>query len=94
MWHTMTKEEIRRKLRTDFANGLTEAEVKKRQEQYGLNNLQEKKGNNIFIKFLMQFNDFMIIILILAAGISAVMAYVEGNRRLFGFNYNSSHCHI
>ena len=94
MWHTMTKEEIRRRLRTDFENGLTEVEAKRRQEQYGLNNLQEKKGKNIFIKFLMQFNDFMIIILILAAGISAVMAYLEGNRRLFGFNYHSGHCHI
>lgn len=79
MWHTMTKEEIRRKLRTDFQEGLTEEEVKRRQKEYGENKLEEKKKTNIFIKFLLQFNDFMIIILLLAAGISAAMSYLEGS---------------
>ena len=78
MWHTMTKEEIRKKLSTDFNYGLTEEEVKKRQKEYGENKFQEKKRTNIFVKFLLQFNDFMIIILLLAAGISAVMSYIEG----------------
>lgn len=79
MWHTMTKEEIRRKLRTDFDYGLTDDEAKKRQKEYGENRLEEKKKTNIFIKFLLQFNDFMIIILLLAAGISVVMSYLEGS---------------
>lgn len=83
MWHTMTKEEIRRKLRTDFVNGLTDEEASKRLKQYGANVLKEKKKTNIIIKFLMQFNDFMIIILIFAAIISAVMSYIEGTRRVY-----------
>lgn len=78
MWHTMTKEEIRRKLKTDFQYGLTEEEAKKRQKEYGENRLEDKKKTNIFVKFLLQFNDFMIIILLLAAGISAAMSYLEG----------------
>ncbi len=83
MWHTLTKEEVRRKLRTDLANGLTEEEAKKRQKEYGENKLKDKKKNNIMIKFLLQFNDFMIIILLIAAGVSAVISYAEGTRRIY-----------
>ena len=78
MWYTMTKEEVARSLRTDIENGLTEAEAKNRIEKYGQNKLEEKNKTSIIIRFLMQFNDFMIIILFIAAGISAVMAYIEG----------------
>lgn len=78
MWHTMTKEEIRKNLKTDFLNGLTEEEAKKRKNEYGENKLEGKRKTNIFIKFLLQFNDFMIIILLIAAGISAVLSYIEG----------------
>ncbi len=78
MWHTMTKEEIRRKLRTDLQNGLTDDEAIERIKRYGTNRFQEKKKTNLFMKFIMQFNDFMIIILILAALISAIMSYVDG----------------
>ena len=83
MWHTMTKDEIRRKLRTDFNYGLGEGEAEKRQKESGLNKLQEKKRTNIFIRFLLQFNDFMIIVLIIAAGVSAVLSYIEGTRRIY-----------
>ena len=80
MWQSMTKEEIERKLHANFTYGLTEDEVNKRQIKYGKNKLKQKKKTNIFIKFLLQFNDFMIIVLIIAAGISAVMSYLEGTR--------------
>lgn len=80
MWHTMTKEEIRRKLRVDYNYGLSDSEAEKRKEKYGTNKLQQKKRTNIFVRFLMQFNDFMIIVLIIAAGVSAVMSYIKGTR--------------
>ena len=83
MWHSMTKEEIRRKLRTDFSYGLTQKEAERRRIEYGENKLAEKKKTNLFIKFLLQFNDFMIIILLFAAAISAVMSYIEGTRRVY-----------
>ncbi len=94
MWHTMTKEEIRRKLKTDFVYGLSEKEAEKRQKEYGVNQLQEKKRTNIFIRFLLQFNDFMIIALIVAAGVSAAISYIEGTRRIHRFYYNCCNCYV
>lgn len=78
MWHTLRVDEVERNLKTNIHKGLSEEEVKKRITKDGKNKLQEKKKENIVIKFLKQFNDFMIIILIVASVISAVMAYIEG----------------
>lgn len=83
MWHTKDIEETRRNLRTNLEIGLTEEEAKERLEKNGPNKLQDKKKESIIIKFIKQFNDFMIIILIIASGISAVMAYLEGSGDYF-----------
>ena len=94
MWHTMTKDEVKRKLHTDLDYGLNSREVIKRQKEYGKNKLQKQKGTNIFIKFLLQFNDFMIIVLLIAAVVSAVMSYVQGTRRIYRFYYNYFNCNV
>ena len=78
MWHTLHVDEVARNVKTNINKGLTEEEVIRRRQKEGRNQLQEKKKENIIIKFLKQFNDFMIIILIVASIISAVMAYIEG----------------
>lgn len=83
MWHTQDIDEIRRNLRTNINLGLSSEESKERLKEYGLNKLKDKKKENIIIKFIKQFNDFMIIILILASAISAVMAYLEGSNDYF-----------
>ena len=79
MWYTMDVQETMEKLKTNNVTGLSQEDVQKRLEKYGDNVLKEKKRENLFIKFIKQFNDFMIIILIIASIISAIMAYVEGN---------------
>lgn len=78
MWHTLTSEEVRRKLKSNFELGLDTERVLENKEKYGENKLTEGKRQNIFIKFMKQFNDFMIIVLIAAAGISALLSYIEG----------------
>lgn len=40
MWHTLRKEEVLRKLGTNESTGLSEKEVKARQEKYGKNKLK------------------------------------------------------
>ena len=66
MWHTKEIKEIENEFRTNIESGLNEKQVEERQQQYGENKLADKKKENIIIKFLKQFNDFMIIILIIA----------------------------
>ena len=78
MWHTLIKDEVLRKLKTNEKLGLREDEVIKRQEKYGKNKLKDKQKESIFIKFIKQFNDFMIIILIIASIVSAVISYIQG----------------
>lgn len=53
--------------------GLTKAAVQKRFEQYGYNELEEKKKIPAWLLFLRQFKDFMILILIAAAILSGIM---------------------
>ena len=78
MWQTLRKEEVLKKLSTDEKQGLTEKEVQERQAKYGKNKLQEKKKESFIVKFIKQFNDFMIIILIIASIISAVVSKMQG----------------
>ncbi len=78
MWHTLRKEDVLKSLVTNEKTGLSEKEALKRQEKDGKNKLQEKKKESLIIKFLKQFNDFMIIILIIASIISAVVSKAQG----------------
>lgn len=58
-------------------DGLSEQDVKKRLEQYGPNELQEGGKKSVLRIFAEQFLDFLVIILILAAAVSAVLGDVE-----------------
>lgn len=78
MWQTLNLSEIKQKLKTNFQFGLSNDEVEKRFQEYGENKLDNKKKESLFIKFLKQFNDFMIIILIIASIVSAVITKMEG----------------
>ena len=78
MWHMLKTEEVVSRLQTSTKMGLADNEIKSRKEKYGANKLQEKKKENIVIKFVKQFNDFMIIILIIASIISAFTSYMQG----------------
>lgn len=78
MWHTLSIGEVVNKLRTDLNTGLSEKQASEIKNKVGENKLSESKKDSIFIKFIKQFNDFMIIILIIAAIVSAIMSYVQG----------------
>ena len=78
MWETLRKEEVLKKLKTNRKEGLTNDEVKFRQEKYGENQLSEKNKETILKKFIKQFQDFMIIILIIASIVSAGVSYFQG----------------
>ncbi|WP_404446060.1 calcium-translocating P-type ATPase, PMCA-type [Sutcliffiella horikoshii] len=58
-------------------DGLSDTEVKKRQEQYGFNELGEEQRKSTFRVFMEQFKDFLVIILIVAALLSAFVGKFE-----------------
>ena len=68
-------DKINKDLQTDFANGLTSEKVSAKREQFGLNKLAGKKKKTMLQRFLEQFKDAMVLILILAAAISFVVAW-------------------
>ena len=67
------------KLNSDMANGLSDAQVAEKRAEFGENKLREKKKKTTFQRFLDQFKDAMIIILMIAAVISFVMIVIEEN---------------
>ncbi len=79
MWQAKDISEIEKNFRTNKDYGITNEEAKKRLDYFGENILKDKKKENIFIKFIKQFNDFMIIILIIASVISAIVAKMDGS---------------
>ena len=58
-------------------DGLSQAEAKRRLEKYGPNELQAGTKKSVLRIFLEQFADFLVIILILAAAVSAILGDVE-----------------
>ena len=77
-WFNKTIEEVSKELDTDVEKGLTQEQINEKLAKYGLNELKAKKKKSLFIKFLEQFKDFMIIILILAAIISGAISIAQG----------------
>lgn len=78
MWETLRKEEVLKSFSTNKKLGLTNQEVLLRKQKYGKNKLEDKPKETLFMKFVKQFNDFMIIILIIASIISAGISYIQG----------------
>ena len=83
MWHTKNIKEVEKELRTNIKTGLGDKDVQIRQDEFGKNKIEEGKKESLLVKFLNQFKDFMIIILIIAAIISAVVSYLEGTGDYF-----------
>ncbi|MGN8737703.1 cation-translocating P-type ATPase [Bilifractor sp. HCP3S3_D3] len=81
-WYQKNSEESLQELHSS-KEGLTDDEVRKRQEQYGFNELKEKKKESVLQVFLGQFKDLMVIILIIAATISMLTGDVESTLVIF-----------
>lgn len=78
-YYELTAQETAEKLNTDINKGLTDKEARKRLAKYGRNRIKEKKKKSVFARFFEQFNDFMIVILLSAAGVSFATSFLTGN---------------
>ena len=77
--HSISKDELLSSLETSPTEGLNAKQVESLLTKHGPNKLREKKKKTLLQRFLEQFKDVMILILIAAAIISFVVACVEKN---------------
>ncbi|MDA8082699.1 MAG: cation-translocating P-type ATPase [Nitrospiraceae bacterium] len=78
VYHCITRDETAERLGTHIENGLSTEEVKKRIREHGYNELTERPRPGFLNMLLRQFNNFLVIILILAALVSLVLGeYVD-----------------
>ncbi|MCT4783260.1 HAD-IC family P-type ATPase, partial [Exiguobacterium himgiriensis] len=77
-WHALEPDQVREHLETDVDHGLTNEEVSSRQEKYGKNVLPEKEKTPEIIKFLRQFNDVLVYVLLGAAVVTGFLGeYID-----------------
>lgn len=68
-----------KKLKTSFS-GLSSAEATQRISKYGRNELEKGKSTGIFKLFFSQFKDFMTVLLIVAAAVSGLIAFLSKDK--------------
>src|SRR4030065_2562514 len=73
VWHSMEAADVLKELDTDIHKGLAEDVAKKRLEKYGYNELKKGGGVSPFTLFFNQFKNILIIILLIATGLSALV---------------------
>ena len=77
-WFNKEIKEVEQELQTNVDKGLTTEQVKEKREKYGVNELQSAKKKTLLQRFIDQFKDFSIIILIIAAIVSGIVGVAEG----------------
>src|SRR5262245_14626831 len=71
-WHAMAAREVTKQLTTDIEKGLNASEAASRLQRYGPNRLPEGRKRGPFIRFLSQFNNILVYVL-LGAGFVKLM---------------------
>ena len=70
MWHTLTAAAALETLQCNPQQGLDEASLATRRAHYGENRLPAAQPRPLWLKFLDQFKNFLVIVLLLAAGLA------------------------
>jgi len=65
-WYTLSVAEVEQTLQTRISDGLSDAEVARRREQYGRNSLVESQGRPLYLILLDQFKSLIVALLIVA----------------------------
>lgn len=77
-FHNISPSETLKNLNSS-EHGLSEKEAQKRLLKYGENKLKEPKRKSLIVRFLMQFKDFLVLILLAAAVVSFAASYISGD---------------
>ena len=83
-WHELSVDEVAELLETDLASGLSAAEVESRLKRYGRNQVTEKPGTPSWKRFLLQFHQPLIYILLVASGLTLALGEIVDGFVIFG----------
>lgn len=72
-YYEIPHQEVIEQLKTDAEKGLSQTEVNQRYEKYGTNELEAKPGKSWWLRLLLQFNDPLLYILLIAGAVKAFM---------------------
>ncbi|MFA4885645.1 MAG: cation-translocating P-type ATPase, partial [Desulfotomaculaceae bacterium] len=72
-WYSLTQQEVVERLRTDLKKGLSDREVKERAARFGPNELLKTPKTPLWVLFLNQFKDFMVLVLLAATAVSGFL---------------------
>jgi len=78
MWHNISLRQVMAELKVEAGGGLSSEQVNIRQQMHGKNKLEQKKEKSLFLRFIEQLSDYMVIILLIAAVISFVTSLMQG----------------
>ena len=81
-WHNINLERALGEIGTGSAQGLSQKEAEERLKQFGKNALEQKREAPLVLRFFAQFKDFMVIVLLLAAGLSYMAGRFHGENRI------------
>ncbi|SHJ08403.1 Ca2+-transporting ATPase [Desulfatibacillum alkenivorans DSM 16219] len=84
VWHSLKSEEVLNVLESDPAKGLSSQEAARRLEAFGPNELTQKKGQGPLIRFLLQFKQPLVIILLAATVITLLLQEYVDSIVIFG----------
>jgi Ca2+-transporting ATPase len=73
-WHSLAPQEVISLFESHETQGLSEKTAAERSAQFGANELTQKKGQSAFVRFLLQFKQPLVIILLVAALITLILA--------------------
>ncbi len=82
-WRRLAIDEAVQALQADPVKGLTQAAVQERRAAHGYNELKEKKGISVWMMFLLQFREFLVLLLLGAAVIALLLGEVTDAAVIF-----------
>ena len=84
LWHKLPAEEVVGFLGVNLATGLSADEVRRRQKEFGPNRVTARRGTPAWMKFLQQFNQPLVYILLVASGLTAFLGEWVDSSVIFG----------
>src|SRR5215472_14954982 len=76
-WHAIAADDVVRRLNTNTETGLDAAEIPQRLAKYGPNRLPEAARRGPFMRFLLQFHNVLVYVLLAAAFVKIMTASID-----------------